>query len=67
MKEKVSEKEGNYILVNYYLGKERVYIESSMKIKNKDGEECSGVQLLENFELNHYKRINSLDNPEYFI
>ncbi|RXJ84960.1 hypothetical protein [Arcobacter cloacae] len=65
--EKISEKVGNYILVDYYLGKERVYIESSMKIKNKDGQECSGVQLLGNFDSNHYRRINNLDDPEYFI
>ena len=65
--EKINEDVGRYILVDYYYGKERVYIKSGIKIKNKDGDECSGVQLLENFDSNCYLRINSFDNPEYFI
>lgn len=66
--EKVGKQEFFTKIVDYYMDtKKHVYIEAALKIKNKEGKECSGVQLLENFNKDSFKRINDKDDPEYFI
>jgi len=55
------------IFYDYYLNEKYVYIKKEDEIRNRKGEVYSGVQLLDNFCRETYIKINSHDNPEYFL